>query len=312
VAATTNSIVLLWGEDEHLLRLAAAETFAGARPTEVDAAQWRAGITADLATPSLFGEPRAFLVWNAQRLNEEALAELGSFAEAPTANATLVVAAAVSSRAKGPPPAVARAMKGKALVRRVAVERKDLPAWVLSRAGDLRMKATRSGAAILVQTIGEDPAMLDQALAQLRAAYPAEGLTAESVRAQFRGFGDRRIWELCDAAFGRDLSSATRCLAGLLEAREEPLALLGGIAARLRDLLRVRSLPDRTPPAEVAKAAELRFEWQARRYREQARRFTPEELAELHGRIAEADRALKVGASGDVVLPMLVTKIAGG
>jgi DNA polymerase III delta subunit len=143
-------------------------------------------------------------------------------------------------------------------------------------------------------------------------SYPAEGLTAETVKAQFRGFGDRRVWELCDAAFARNLPVATRCLAGLLEAREEPLAVLGGIAARLRDLLRVRSLSDRIPPAEVAKAAELRFEWQARRYRDQARRFTPEELAELHARVADADRALKLGAAGDVVLPMLVMKIAGG
>jgi hypothetical protein len=64
------------------------------------------------------------------------------------------------------------------------------------------------------------------------------------------------------------------------------------------------------PLAELARAADLRFEWQARRYREQARRFTPDELAEIHARLVDADRALKLGGPGDVVLPMLVTKIA--
>jgi DNA polymerase III delta subunit len=66
------------------------------------------------------------------------------------------------------------------------------------------------------------------------------------------------------------------------------------------------------PPAALAKAAGLRFDWQARRYREQARRFSMDELVALHARVADADRALKSGAEDDVVLPVLVAAIAGG
>ncbi len=97
----------------------------------------------------------------------------------------------------------------------------------------------------------------------------------------------------------------------MLDAREEPLAILGGIAARLRDLLRIRGLPPRMSPAEQAEAAGLRFDWQARRYRRQAGRYSEEELTDLHARVAEADRLLKLGAQGDVVLPLLVARIAG-
>ena len=84
-----------------------------------------------------------------------------------------------------------------------------------------------------------------------------------------------------------------------------------GIASRARDLLKVRALPDRMRPEELARAAGLRFEWQGRRYRDQARRFSMEELLRIHGRIADADRALKSGASEEVVLPVLVSSIAG-
>jgi DNA polymerase-3 subunit delta len=307
---TRPPVVLLWGESDYLLRLTAAEALEGARAAEIDAREWQPGATADLATPSLFGEPRALLVSNGQHLREEALAEVAAYADAPSPDATMLVAVVVSPRAKGPPAALAKALKGKAEFRRIAVDRKDLPSWVRAQARSRGMKAEPSAAAALVQTVGEDPAVLDQALSQLQSAYPEEGLTSRTVAAQFRGYGDRRIWELCDAAFGRNLSAATRCLAGLLESREEPLAVLGGISSRLRDLLRVRSLPDRIPPADVARAADLRFEWQARRYREQARRFTPDELAEIHAKLVEADHALKLGAAGDVVLPMVVTKIA--
>jgi len=36
-----------------------------------------------------------------------------------------------------------------------------------------------------------------------------------------------------------------------------------------------------------------------------------EELVAIHTRVVEADRALKSGASGDVVLPVLIGRIAG-
>jgi DNA polymerase III delta subunit len=102
-----------------------------------------------------------------------------------------------------------------------------------------------------------------------------------------------------------------RSLRTLSEGRGEGLMILGAIAARLRDLMRVRSVPDRTSPSELAKLAGLRFEWQARRYRDQAKRFTLEELVEVHERVAWADRALKSGATDDVVLPMVIAAIAG-
>jgi DNA polymerase III delta subunit len=168
------------------------------------------------------------------------------------------------------------------------------------------------GANALVRTLREDPAAIDQALDQLASAFPASG-SADLVARQFRGLGEQHIWDLCDRAFSRDLPAAMRSMRTLLEARGgEGLMILGGLAARLRDLIRVRSLPDRIPPAEVAKQAGLRFEWQARRYRDQAGRFTLEELAQVHERLAWADRSLKSGATDDVVLPMVVAAIAGG
>jgi DNA polymerase III delta subunit len=86
--------------------------------------------------------------------------------------------------------------------------------------------------------------------------------------------------------------------------------VLGGIASRVRDLMKVRGQPDRMAPAELARRAGLRFDWQARRYREQANRFSMAELVAIHDRITQADRALKSGASGDVVMPTLIAAIA--
>jgi DNA polymerase III delta subunit len=193
----------------------------------------------------------------------------------------------------------------------VKVQRKDLPGWLAQRARAKELNLAPEGATALVDTLGEDPAALEQALEQLGSAFPGERMTAELVGRQFRGLGEQKIWDLCDRAFARDLPGAMRSLRTIMEARGEGLMILGGLAARLRDLIRVRALPERMPPGELAKQAGLRFEWQARRYRDLAKRYTLEELTAVHERIVWADRALKSGATDDIVLPMVVTAIAG-
>lgn len=307
---TGPAAVLLWGEDPFLLREAARETLGDVTPTEVDAREWRGGETADLATPSLWGEARALLVTHAKDLAEEALSEIAAYLTNPVPDARLVLSARVGERAKAPA-ALAKLVKGAGVVREVALARKDVPRWVLDRAGVRGLNLAPDGAAALLETVGEAPAELDQAVAQLAAAFGGKRVARAQVEAQFRGLGEQRVWDLCDRMFGRDLSGSIRSLRSLLEGREDPLMILGGIAARLRDLMRVRALPDRMPVGDLARAAGLRFEWQARRYRDQARRFTPQELVRIHEHVADADRLLKSGGAGDVVLPVLVAGVAG-
>jgi DNA polymerase III subunit delta len=308
--AGKSPVYLFWGEDGFLLREAALEVLGDVRPREVDGAEWQGGETSDLSTPSLFGEPRALLVSNAKALPEEALGELRRYVEAPDQEALLVITATVGERAKAPA-ALAKLVEGVATIVEVRVQRKELPSWLSRRAKAKQVNLAPEGAQALVGTLGEDPAALEQALEQLASAFAGERITADIVSKQFRGLGDQHIWDLCDKAFARDLPAAMRSLRTLVEARGEGLMILGGIASRLRDLLRVRSLPDRMPPAEAARQAGLRFDWQVRRYREQARRFTLEELVAIHERVAWADEALKTGATADVVLPMLIAAIAG-
>jgi len=303
-------VYLLWGEDVFLLREAAFEVLGDLRPREVDGAAWQGGETSDLATPSLFGEGRALLVTDAKSLPDDALFELKQYLQAPDPDAPLVLLATVGERAKAPA-ALAKLVASLGTITEVKVQRKDLPGWMLQRARTKELNLAPEGATALLDTLGPDPGALEQALDQLAAAYPGERVTADIVAGQFRGLGEQHVWDLCDKAFARDLPAAMRSLRTLLEDREAGLMILGGITSRLRDLLKVKALPERLPPAELAKRAGLRFDWQARRYREQARRFSMEELVALHERVTWADRALKSGATDDVVLPLVVSVIAG-
>src|SRR5438132_5510809 len=152
------STALLWGEDEFLLRLAAlqlAEEHA-VKPTEIEGADWRGMETADLATPSLWGERRGLLVTNCQGLPEAGARELKSYLEAPVPEAICVLTWV--TRGRNAPPLGKVVQAGGGLVRQVALRRQDLPKWILERARHRGTSVSSAAAVALVDTVGEDPA----------------------------------------------------------------------------------------------------------------------------------------------------------
>lgn len=303
---------LFWGEDAFLLREAGLEVIGDQmRVTEVDAGEWRGGELGDLATPSLFGERRALLITDLRSMPEEGMRELSTYLAAPDPDAPLVLLVTVAERGKLTV-GLQKLVSPVGSITEVKVARKALPGWVLARARARGVDLAPEAAAALVDVLGEDPGALSSAVEQLAGAFAGVRITRDSVMSQFRGLGEQHIWDLCDRAFLRDLPGAVRSLRSLMEGGEAGLAILGGIAARLRDLLKVKSVPDRLPLSEVARAAGLKFDWQAKPYRDQAARFSLDELVDLHTRIVDADRAMKSGSPDDVVLPLLVVAIAGG
>ena len=305
----TGAVTLLWGEDAFLLREAALDVLGDVRPVEVDGADWQGTELHDLATPSLFGEARALLVTDCRSLSRDALATLATYLAAPDPDARLVLGCTVAERGK-PPAALLKVIDPVGDVRQVQVPRKELEPWLMQRAKRAGLELTAPAARSLVQTLGLDLGQLAAAVEQLVDAFPGEKVAPAQVRQQFRGLGEQKTWDLCDRAFAKDLPGAIRALRSIEDNGDDALMVLGGIAVRVRDLLRVRSLTGRVAPAQVAREAGLRFEWQARRYQQQARNYTVEELIAIHDRVADADRALKSGAPGDVVMPVLIAAIA--
>jgi DNA polymerase-3 subunit delta len=304
-------VALFWGDDAFLLADSARARLRelGVEATEVDGSRWEGGEISDLSTPSLWGGRRALLVLGVEGLPDHGARELDGYLASPAPEAILILTA-VSRAAKGPALAATVERAGGAS-EHVALRRQDLPRWVVQRAASQGGRISQQGAAALVATLGEDPATLNQAVIQLVSAFRDRAVGPSEVLAQFEGVGEQRVWDLCDRAFTGRLGEALVALRAMLADRDEALVILGGIAARVRDLIRVRALPERLPAAEAAKRAGLRFDWQVRRYREQAGRFSLQELAALHARVVEADRALKGGVPGSVLLPTIVAAMAG-
>src|SRR5262245_9404751 len=183
-----SSVVLLWGEDPYLLREAALEMAGDRRVTEVDAAEWRGSELQDLATPSLFGEPRALVVTDLRSLPKEAMKELGAYLSAPDPDAPLVLCCTVAERGK-PPAAIVKLVEPVGPVRQIQLSRKDVEPWVAQRGKAARIDLTGPGARALVDTIGPEPGQLAAAVAQLADAFPGGRVGPAEVRRQFRGLG---------------------------------------------------------------------------------------------------------------------------
>ncbi len=309
MTAPPSAVMLLWGEDAFLLREAALELLGAVHATEIDAGEWRGGELQDLSTPSLFGEPRALLVTDCRSLPKEAHAELAAYLAAPDPATPLILACTVAERGK-PPAALHKLIEPVGVIRQVQLQRKEIEPWLVQRAKAAGLDLTPPAARTLVDILGEDIGQLAAAVEQLHGAFAGLQIAPAQVHQQFRGLGEQKSWDLCDKAFGKDLAGAIRALRSIEEGGDDALMVLGALAARVRDLIKVRALPDRLPPAQLAKQAGLRFEWQARRYQQQARNFSLEQLVAIHAQVADTDRALKSGAPGDVVMPVLVTRIA--
>ena len=219
------------------------------------------------------------MISDARSLSKDAVAEIAAYLGAPDPDAPLVICCQVAERGK-PPAALDKLVKAVGTVTQVAIARKELEPWVVKRAKDAGVDLGIPSARALVETLGEEPGALVAAIQQLAGAFAGQKVTPAIVAEQFRGLGEQKVWDLCDRAFGKDLPGAIRSLRSLEEGRDDPLMVLGGdLDPAPRPDPGPRAARPARPRTRSRRPAGLRFDWQARRYQQQARNFSMEQLA---------------------------------
>jgi DNA polymerase III subunit delta len=240
----------------------------------------------ELRTTSLFGGRTCVVLRGVETLSGDLKAEVEAYVGAPSDEAVLVLVA----RGTGKIQRIAKAAKA-------AGERVDVkaPADWDDRGWDrlvgeefrrLSRKADATAIAAIRTHAGNQPATIASQVASVCAAAPdAVTLTAEHVEAVVEGHGRASGFAVADAIAERSPSAALVALRGALDAGEAPLALLGAIAFRTRQLLLVRS---GASPKEAGMST-----GQHRRLQSLAATFNPGELAWCHERVATLDLELK-------------------
>lgn len=259
----------------------------------------------ELRTTSLFGGRSCVVLRGAEGLAGSLKAEVEAYVESPSPDSVLVLAARGTSKIQK----IAKLVKAQG-------ERVDVrtPAEWDDRGWDrlvgeefrrLRRKADATAIAAIREHAGSSPTAIASQVSSVCSTHPGVPvLAAEHVHDVVTGHGRASGFAVADAIARRDPVEALTALRGALDAGEAPLAVLGALTWKVRQLLLARS-------GSSAKDVGLRSAGQFRRVKAEASRFNPAELAWAHDRLARLDLELKGGElPDDVAIEIAVLELA--
>jgi DNA polymerase-3 subunit delta len=258
-----------------------------------------------LSTASLLGGRRLVVIRDADDMLKEGVDALAGYFESPAPGSVLVLVAAGRTKLDA---AVARTGVRVALD---APKGRRLVGWIRRRASGHGLKVDDRAAWALIDSVGGELRDLDSSLIQLLSALGTGArVTGADVARAFPRNADQRIYVLTDAVGDRRLPVAMTNLRRLLLQGEDPLVLLGALAAHMRRMLRARRYAEMGTSA-VADALGLPS-WRAERLAKQARVYREAELVAAVGALAEADVEIKGGdLPPEAALERAVVKIVG-
>jgi DNA polymerase III delta subunit len=277
------------------------------------AAAQLAEIHGRVATPVMFGGGTMAVVTNAGALAvrvEDRDALLGLIPMVAPGNALVIVEQGPSG-AKGPgQPKLAEAIKtAGGTVRLFASPREGaLAAWIESEARDRGLRLEQGAAKELATRIGgfvreSDAERRDQTrrasmeLDKLALYQPNAAIGPGDVRELVAEAVPGSAWAFADAVAVRDGSRAMQLIETLAETMPEPVIIVV-LHRRLRELIEVIDrLPTAKSPGELGRAMGINSAFRVERLVDQARRWTPAELAAALDGLLELD-AVVMGAPG--------------
>jgi DNA polymerase III subunit delta len=302
-------VLLLVGDDDLLLHRELERRLADLRAEDPELTVETCDVSEtehlpELRTASLFGGRTCVVVRGAEQLAGDLKTEIEAYLSAPTDEAVLVVVA----RGVGRIQKVARLAKEHG----ERVDVKAPAAWddrgwerlVGEEFRRLARKADASAITALLGHAGTDPSTIASKVGSVcAAAAGAPVLTAAHVEAAVEGHGRRSGFAIADAVAERDPAAALVAVRGSLEAGEAPLAILGALTFRIRQLLQVRS---GASPKQAGVSP-----GQHRRLKTLAAAFNPGELAWCHDRLAQLDVDLKGAELPDhLLLEFAIVEVA--
>lgn len=263
-----------------------------------------------VSTLPMFGRKRLVMVQDIDSWSKDQLQQLLPYLERPQSSACLVLTA---TPGKGLDRIEAAVEATGRVVTFTAPSDRDAPRWLRERAASRGKRMTLDAAGLLFEQVGIDLYRLEMELDKLiQYVGERETIRLEDVAEAVSSQRSCSVFELLDHIGRGEKRLAVNALRRLLRAGEAPLAILALITRRLRlvwqatdALKRGVSLPDlarelRLPPTVTKK------------YIEQSKAFTTEELRRFHGAVCRADLALKSsGTNPEWVLEDLVIGLCG-
>jgi DNA polymerase-3 subunit delta len=243
----------------------------------------------------MFSDRRVVLVRDVAALDGDP-EPLATYASDPPASSHLIVRAAALDKRRKLHQALVKAGR---VLQFDAVGLEDasrLAGDVVDLARDRGLKIDRTAATMLAEICGGDFYRIETELQKLEAWFAPDEertITPEVLREVAAGSAALSGWEVASALLRHDRAAALESLHRLLDAGDEPLRVLGGLAYRARSILQARAMIERgMPPARAVGAARIWGE-DPRRAAEGLSRYELQDVMRFPALLLEADRTLK-------------------
>ena len=181
----------------------------------------------------------------------------------------------------------------------------------------IRQRATKRGVSIepravdaMAETIGSDLRVIDQELQKLSLYRWEQTVRHQDVIEMVSYVRESNIFAAVDAVLEGRTGTAIKSIHQLLDSGNSPSYVISMIARQVRLLLLAKELVSLgVPPAQIGSRLSISG-YPLRKTLEQERKFTIDQLAEIHHRLLEVDLNIKTGKGDEqLVLDMFIADL---
>lgn len=319
-------VILITADDDHLLLREYEDVLSELRSEFPDA---DIGVhlapdldhLPDLRTSSLFGGPTIVVIRALESIGKasDLTDQILDYVTAPDPEAVLVLASRGTQKLGRKIPDLVKE-HGRVVQVKVPLPW-DERGWRELVAGEfrrLRRRADPSAVEAVLTRAGTSAAVIASHVSQICLAHPsADTITEVEVADVVKGAGNMGSFVLAEACLDeRDPARTVELVRGALQAGESPLAMLGLLNNKVRELMVARAGLDvaeaKRRPDRGNSAPGRMSPGQVKRLENSSRQWAVGELQWCHDRLAEADIALKGNSElpDDVVMEMALLDIA--
>lgn len=264
---------------------------AGVEINDLDATDYQQGDLLQLASPSLFGEPRLLRVSGVEKCTDVFLDDALSYLSSPESDVVLVLRHGGGNRGKKLLDAI-KAAGNISLVVECKEIKKDSDRLTFVQQEFQRHNVAIEPRAVraLVDAFSTDLAELASACTQLITDVGSQGVTAATIERYYGGRVEATTFQIADQAISGHFSEALALLRHALNSGVEPVLIVAAFAMKLRTM----ALVGGASGSIDALAAELGMPpWQVRNARSSLQGWNQEGLGAAILEVAHTDGAVK-------------------
>ncbi len=190
------------------------------------------------------------------------------------------------------------------------ISEKEIPSWISSHMKTLQYQIDPAAVQALADRLGTDLQRISGELEKLMLLRePEKRIALEDVEETVGYSPLATIWQWSEAILDRDAALAVQLLEELIEKGEEPVYCVALLAKQFEKMILTKEMVQQKVPHPTIAQKINKPVYFLQKYLNQLAQFTMADLMKALQVLSFADRALKTGQPGNIVLQLMVAEL---